>query len=201
MPADERRQSLLDVSVRVFAQRGYERTSVAHICKAAGIGRGTFYEYFGSKHDLFRELLGEHARRLLERMEPFYRKGVLPLAGGSVQDLVAARFHEIFAHFREHRDIYNIFLREALAKNAATGDLFRLIQNQQIAVVADELRQAMAIGVIRKFPDATQLATFLLGGVMHVAFKYLIDESAEVDLDALAADVAAMALAALAPAR
>lgn len=199
MPAGDRRQQLLDVAVRVFARHGYERASVADVCAEAKIGRGTFYEYFESKHALFRALLGHHAERLLRQMEPFYRQHAAPASEASMRALVVARFEGIFRHFRENRDVYAIFLEEAMAKNAETGDIFRAIQEQQITVVEDELRHAMERGLIVPHPQPRRLATFLLGGVMLVAFRNVIDSDEEVDLEELASCVADVALASLLP--
>jgi AcrR family transcriptional regulator len=46
------RRALLDAAARLFAERGYHETSVPDIVRAAGVGHGTFYEYFGSRRDI-----------------------------------------------------------------------------------------------------------------------------------------------------
>jgi AcrR family transcriptional regulator len=49
---EETRRALLDAAARLFAERGYHETSVPGIVRAAGVGHGTFYEYFGSRRDI-----------------------------------------------------------------------------------------------------------------------------------------------------
>jgi AcrR family transcriptional regulator len=49
---EETRRALLDAAARLFAENGYHATSVPDIVKAAGVGHGTFYEYFGSRHQI-----------------------------------------------------------------------------------------------------------------------------------------------------
>jgi AcrR family transcriptional regulator len=49
---EETRRALLDAAARLFAERGYHDTSVPGIVRAAGVGHGTFYEYFGSRRDI-----------------------------------------------------------------------------------------------------------------------------------------------------
>ena len=49
---EETRRALLDAAERLFAENGYHATSVPDIVKAAGVGHGTFYEYFGSRHQI-----------------------------------------------------------------------------------------------------------------------------------------------------
>ena len=50
-PATTRRQ-LERVAIALFVERGFERTTVGDIAAAGGIGRRTFFRYFGSKNDV-----------------------------------------------------------------------------------------------------------------------------------------------------
>jgi mycofactocin system transcriptional regulator len=50
-PATSRRE-LEDIAFDLFADRGFDRTSVDDIAAAAGIGRRTFFRYYPSKNDL-----------------------------------------------------------------------------------------------------------------------------------------------------
>jgi AcrR family transcriptional regulator len=54
---DARRAQILDASRQVFAERGFHRASVSDIIAAAGVARGTFYNYFESKRAVFRAVL------------------------------------------------------------------------------------------------------------------------------------------------
>src|SRR5215207_9175552 len=48
----EETRRLLEAAGTLFAERGYHATSVPDIVRAAGVGHGTFYEYFGSRHQI-----------------------------------------------------------------------------------------------------------------------------------------------------
>ncbi len=45
--------AILEAAVRVLARRGFDATKIEEIAREAGIGKGTVYEYFDSKEDLF----------------------------------------------------------------------------------------------------------------------------------------------------
>lgn len=45
----ERRQQILDAALRCFSERGFHRTSIADICKAAGLSVGAVYTHFKNK--------------------------------------------------------------------------------------------------------------------------------------------------------
>jgi len=51
-PYNERLNEILDVSEKLFASKGYEKTTVNDILDGVGIGKGTFYHYFKSKEEV-----------------------------------------------------------------------------------------------------------------------------------------------------
>lgn len=54
--AQETRQHILDVALRLFSQKGVSSTSLADIAHAAGVTRGAIYWHFRNKSDLFNEI-------------------------------------------------------------------------------------------------------------------------------------------------
>jgi AcrR family transcriptional regulator len=58
------RQQIVDAAQMLFAQNGYEATSVAEICKKAGLSKGAFYHHFSTKQMLFLELLENWLTRI-----------------------------------------------------------------------------------------------------------------------------------------
>jgi AcrR family transcriptional regulator len=66
-------QRILDAALKVFGDVGYHQCSIDRITQIAGCSRVSFYQYFSSKEDLFRQLAGQVARQLrasLERLDP-----------------------------------------------------------------------------------------------------------------------------------
>ena len=49
----ERYRAILEAACAEFARRGYERGNVNAIAERVGVGKGTLYNYVGSKEDLF----------------------------------------------------------------------------------------------------------------------------------------------------
>ena len=70
LPAEQRRQQLLDVAIEVFAERGFHATSMDDIAEAAGVTKPVLYQHFPSKRALYRELLDDIGRHLLRRARP-----------------------------------------------------------------------------------------------------------------------------------
>jgi AcrR family transcriptional regulator len=51
------RQHLVDVATRLFAERGYEATSIEAVLEAADVSRGSLYHHFANKQALFEAAL------------------------------------------------------------------------------------------------------------------------------------------------
>ncbi len=56
-PTTERREGILDAAAEVFDRQGYAATTMEEVASAAGISKGSIYNYFQSKSDLFAHLL------------------------------------------------------------------------------------------------------------------------------------------------
>lgn len=51
------REDIVRISVQLFRQKGYDAVKISDIAGSAGIGKGTFYQYFKNKEELFFECL------------------------------------------------------------------------------------------------------------------------------------------------
>ena len=61
-----RRQYILNVAERLFAQKGYHQTTMAEIAKASEFGMATIYQFFKSKDKIYLTLLHEKIDLLLK---------------------------------------------------------------------------------------------------------------------------------------
>jgi AcrR family transcriptional regulator len=66
LPADLRRQQLLEVALRLFAARGFEAATMDDIAEAAGVTKPLLYQHFASKRALYVELCDGVAQSLLD---------------------------------------------------------------------------------------------------------------------------------------
>ncbi len=62
-----RKQEILDMALKLFGEKGYEKTSIADIAKAIGVAQGLCYRYFPSKEALFDSAIEQYANVLVEQ--------------------------------------------------------------------------------------------------------------------------------------
>lgn len=66
---DEKRQRLMDAAVKEFTRAPFAKASVSNIIQTAGIPRGSFYQYFEDKQDIFFYMLEQLGDRIGRRLE------------------------------------------------------------------------------------------------------------------------------------
>lgn len=106
------REAILDAAEHLFAERGYEATSLTDVGAAAGVSRGTPGYFFGSKEQLYRDVL----ERCLERVRSAVRSGrERALASQEPPDVVlAGAVGEYFDFIDANPDFVRLLEREAL---------------------------------------------------------------------------------------
>jgi AcrR family transcriptional regulator len=113
-------QRILDAALRAFGEQGYHGCSIDRITKLARCSRVSFYQYFASKEDVFRQLAHQVARQAgvaIEQLSPL----TADAAGWAALRAWVARFATIYARYEPVFHAYES--DEALGAVAArTGD-------------------------------------------------------------------------------
>ncbi|MBY8884876.1 TetR/AcrR family transcriptional regulator [Streptomyces sp. PTM05] len=157
------RQTISHVATGLFIERGFERTTIADIARAAGVSKMTVTNYFPRKEDLFfdaaEELIEGPARTVRERAEGESALAALRrayLTAAERHDPLLGRFSPGFARLLQDSPALRARLRE--------------IYDQQEQALAEALREAVGEKGGRLEPV---LAAAQLGGVQRV----LLDEA------------------------
>ena len=58
-----KKQEILRAAIRLFAARGVRNVKMSDVAKAAGVGKGTIYEYFTGKDEIYRAAIKEYLDR------------------------------------------------------------------------------------------------------------------------------------------
>jgi TetR/AcrR family transcriptional regulator len=98
MPADQRRESILASATAVFGERGYVGATTDAVAKAAGVSQPYVVRMFGTKEQLFLEVLQRALDKLLATFRdviaehgPGGKEGLGALIGSAYADLLGDR--------------------------------------------------------------------------------------------------------------
>ena len=131
-PPEVRRQEILDTAMELFAEKGYEDTSMADIARRMGVVQGLCYRYFDSKRVLFREAMEQYVRECCAAGLPIIhdrsrtiRQRLDDMAALTLETEQNARYHA-FYHRPENQSIHeelNWRLSDAPCGGGAGGRL------------------------------------------------------------------------------
>ena len=172
---EEKRRRITDSAMDEFTSRRYEKTSINRIIEAAGIPKGSFYQYFDSKDDLYTYCIKELSRKLLEqRLER--HEGLLDTGLHRVTRIGIVRAEEEF-----NAELSEMLGEKGSALLAGLGDAPRALRNSALMETAVELIMPVIRAELEADPEVRKDADLDF-------FAYLLSIG-----DALSADYGGMA--------
>jgi AcrR family transcriptional regulator len=113
---------LLRVAASEFGQVGFEQANINTIAERAGLGKGTIYLYFPSKHDLFLALLRAISQRQIAAVRA-------ALGSGKLQQQLEALVSAIARCALEDPDGFHVYMSALYGVNRAfQAEAVRLLQ-------------------------------------------------------------------------
>ena len=152
-----RKQEIVDTALKLFGEKGYEKTSIADIAKAIGVAQGLCYRYFPSKEALFDSAIEQYAGVLVAQMESFK-----PDENQTLQQII-----EAMPSAMEEKDTkyYPVFHG---AENKKFHDQLMLkVCEKLVPIVEKLLQQARQRGEIQ-LDDLQTAATFCIYGQLGI---------------------------------
>ncbi|MBT0770559.1 TetR/AcrR family transcriptional regulator [Kineosporia sp. J2-2] len=107
MTGAQRREQLLEIGRGLFAEKGFEGTSVEEIAATAGVSKPVVYEHFGGKDGLYAAVVELETRKLLDAMTVAL---TLPNAPRQVLEIAAVT---LLDYIEEETDGFRILVRDS----------------------------------------------------------------------------------------
>ena len=136
---EARREQILETARRLFEEEGYEPISMIDVARAAGVTRGLVHHYFGSKRELYLEVV----RSVLGEAPTL----VTPEVTGSLDETVQRNASLVLDYLSSNRGM--------LLAIAPSGDLGR---DPEVAALADDAREAAIDQIIANHFGDSQAA-------------------------------------------
>ncbi|WP_434975517.1 TetR/AcrR family transcriptional regulator [Streptomyces mesophilus] len=121
MTGAERRQQLLDIGRTLFAEKGFEGTSVEEIAAKAGVSKPVVYEHFGGKEGLYAVVVDREMQRLLDMVTS-------SLTAGHPRELCEQAAFALLDYIEEYTDGFRVLVRDSPVAQS-TGTFASLISD------------------------------------------------------------------------
>ena len=150
------RQRLLEAAAAHFARDGFDRANINSIAVAAGFAKGTVYNYFSSKGELFGEVLVAACQRAVARYAASPR-------GDSVRARLEALVAADVEVLRDEEPFMKVLIREAMSFRPTTYPLIVEHLAPFLAAVREVLASGVESGEVRSDRPLDQLALLFIG--------------------------------------
>lgn len=185
MDAEQRKNQILDCARKLFSERGYYQTQISDIQLEAGVARGTIYQYFENKEDLF--------QTLLEKLYSDW-KNMLSIQPENIREEFSTGFRvfkykikQTLDFFIANPDYCNIFLRVGLGLGGNFDRILDRFQGQILVLVTDYLVKGIKMGRIRPDIDIDLTGNMIGGALLRMCFFYILTKGdKEIDSEILA---------------
>jgi TetR/AcrR family transcriptional regulator, repressor of fatR-cypB operon len=175
-----RRQEILRAAGHVFAERGYAEATLDEIAGRAELAKGTIYNYFESKEEIFDHVV----TGVLDDLEAIAEKAVE--AGGSARETFYRYAEKTIEYYRANEDVIGIIARELMrfqigdARHSMTE--FHRRAEHVGAILARPLRRGLR-GKHSSRPSLQDLAQVFVSIVHHRSVKRLFQDTHDQELD------------------
>ena len=165
-----KKEAIFDAALRTFLEKGYEESRIIDIAEQAGIGKGTVYEYFSSKEELFLEMFHDKLKKYDSESEKIRKmKGT---AAEKLKAYLELEFRELFyCHSgRKKRNItIDTIMGVDLIKNEKIARQIQGMIKKRLELLTELIEQGIASG---EFPKQNTYVTALcsLGAVSACSF-------------------------------
>lgn len=172
------RQQIRRAARRVFARKGVRGTGLAHVARAAGMGRSSLYHYYSDKDALLRDLVQETLADERDLFRACLR------GAGPVLERVLRLTDGCVAMLDEWASLGRLFIDLRLGDAARFRGYFREIREE----FAEALREGQERGEITADADPSLVAATLIGAIDGLLIQHYLDNGA-LEPDALRAEL------------
>jgi TetR/AcrR family transcriptional regulator len=133
---DDKRRAILRRSAKLFAQNGYDRTSMAEVAEASGVSKALLYHYYVGKESLLFDILHAHLQDLMDAVRAVDTK-LAPRA--RLRALVGA----VLGAYRDADDEHKIQINELRKLPLARKKELITLERALVAIFAETIAAAI----------------------------------------------------------
>jgi AcrR family transcriptional regulator len=165
MTGKQRREQLLEIGRKLFAEKGFEGTTVEEIAAKAGVSKPVVYEHFGGKEGLYAVVVDREIRKLLDGIT-----GALT-TGGHSRALLEQAALALLDYIEGSTDGFRILVRDS-PTGQSTGSFASLISD-----VASQVEHLLAAEFRRQKldPKTAPIYAQMLVGMVALTGQWWLD--------------------------
>jgi AcrR family transcriptional regulator len=171
LPPDEKRQLIFQAAREVIIDRGFDAAKMEEIAARAGVGKGTLYNFFASKEDLFLSLVLDSFERTRDLIDAEVEPIEDPWSRIEVawRTLMLRVFPDLVRQWNFNYQLWGFVARDREARERLFAHWRELYREREERMVT-AIEQGQRDGHFRRDVDAPTLSLLLLSifdGILH----------------------------------
>ncbi len=166
---EEKRARILTLAIDEFAENDYASASISRLVASAGIAKGSFYQYFADKQDLYLYLL----QMAMDEKKAFFAGVTMPDADTSIFELMRWLFRYGLDFEFSNPKLSQIGYRAVYGDAPLPAETAELLQGSMTSFYQPLVVRGMAQGDIDPALDA-DLVAFMLNAITTQLGDYLL---------------------------
>lgn len=166
------REMLLGAAVEMFGEKGFQMTRISDIVARAGVSQGTFYNYFNSKEEIFKEICNAFVEKIkalfIERTKDIFDVDT----AAEVKNNVAAIIEDLFRIYEDNLSVAELLFREGIGNGGLFKEIYEDIWEIFIELIAQQLRIGMEKGFLTT--ETTEFAAVFVFGLFERSLFYFL---------------------------
>ena len=137
------KRKIFEASMKLFAEKGYDATSIEEITATVGVAKGTLYYHFSSKEEIFNFLVEEGIKLLQNSID--IKTSKLPNYIDKLKAIILIQIKIVV----KYEDIITILLTQFLGKKARNQTCQKLVY-EYINKIEDIVKEGIKKGQIKQ---------------------------------------------------
>lgn len=172
---EQTKERLLKCAEQAFSKKGYYETQISDIVKMARVAKGTIYQYFENKEDIFTTLLEQYMRawEKIIFLETKDFRGRQPAIEYAI-DYLRQRLQKTAAFFSENQERTNIILRMGVGVNEEFDRIIRKFEAKELNVITFDIKLGQRQGHISEELNVELASNAVLGAILRINYYLFV---------------------------
>ncbi len=160
----QKKKDILMAALEIFGRDGFYKAKVSDIAKQADVGKGTIYEYFDSKKNLFEEMVDFCGYKGLEYLTEEINKEESAIEKLKKYILIESQVME------EYGDIIYVFIQDSNKLGDNVKSILMDYRQKKIEIMKDVLQEGIEVGAFKEISLEVTALSFM-GAIHHLLFN------------------------------
>jgi uroporphyrinogen-III synthase len=159
-----KREKIIDAAAELFARKNYHEVMVEDVAKLVSVAKGTVYNYFNSKEDLYFSIM----QNRLERLTSLLKERIN--SEGSTIGSLRAFIITLYSFMMMNQNFFLIFRKETLNSDQEFCDNLITLENEIKNIFRDIIFKGINEGLFREIKDDFAV-DLILGSVYGTVYR------------------------------